>query len=376
MMMARRRGGGTPLAAVLWLAGGLALGAGAACGGTEAADPASGPHLPEHPAQLPPLSADAAFPRAAAAELQAAGYPDHHHAYFWPGYVPPAGADGTPRGFGSLCEGLVPLERPGAVLGDDEACRGQVRLRFAPGGPPCRVVPLLELTHLALDDLQDWLGLRRADTLTVLCPADVPEYQARTGYGTWRLFARQPAGYVVQPVHVLAQRTLLGHAAYQLAADWLLDGHGGERLPEWLRAGITEYLAENGVHLVNYMAEFRPRGSVLLSAASADSLLAAGVDPDPGRDRQLFRQASYSAFLMTWHLVEERGGLAALGRFLGRVSAGDDPDVAARAVYGADLADLADQLDPLRTGEPIAPAFQPRRPHVPPPDWTGGPGRS
>jgi hypothetical protein len=87
------------------------LGLLASCGGkgnedagTAADEPAGATaNLPTHPHELARLRADATFPRFTAAELRSAGYPDHLHAYEWPGYEPPRDAAGETYGPRSLC---------------------------------------------------------------------------------------------------------------------------------------------------------------------------------------------------------------------------------------------------------------------------------
>ena len=104
------------------------------------------------------------------------------------------------------------------------------------------------------------------------------------------------------------------------------------------------------------MAEFRPQGPVLLPPAAIDSILASGIDPEPWRDRQMYRRAGYSAFLMAWELVENQGGMPALREFLQAVAGGTDPDAAAMRTWGMDLTELAQFLDPVQLGEPIGPS--------------------
>jgi len=347
----------------------------AGCGGAEESDgtaAATGSAAPPtHPYQLAPLRADATFPRFTATELRSAGYPDHHHAYEWSGYEPPRDAAGETYGPRSICQGTTLIPRDGVHIAEGEVGWGQTRILYDPRFPPCAVLPFAEFVDLALRDVQTWLELTRTDTLTVEHPNNPDDYLARIGYGIWRLYGWEGSRVVVQPIPILFARTLVGHAAYQVTVDWVLRGHGGENLPAWLRVGLAEYLSEDGVHLANYMNEFRVEGAVLMDPARADSILAGPPHQEIMRDRQLFRQAAYTAFLMTWELVENRGGLVALRRFLHAVAAGTAVDVASREVYGEDLAGLAARLDPRLREEPIAPATQSRRPQAPPDDWSG-----
>ncbi len=129
-----------------------------------------------------------------------------------------------------------------------------------------------------------------------------------------------------------------------------------------MHQGLVEYIGEDGVHLVNYMAQFRSQGDVLFSPPLTDAILAAGVDSDKYRDREMFRRACYSAFLMVHQLVEHEGGLEAMREFLALAAAGTDLDEASQKVWDRDMAALAASLDPVIVGEPTGSAIVARNP--------------
>jgi hypothetical protein len=215
------------------------------------------------------------------------------------------------------------------------------------------------------------LGLEIVGQLEILNPDNVKHYQELTGMGTWRFYALAGDRCTMQPWPVLQKRTLEAHAAFMLATDWILRKNLGDALPPWLHQGIAEYVSEDGAHLLNYMAEFRAAAeeegaSILMSAPLVDALLTSGINPDPAADRENYRRACYSAFLMVWNLVENEGGLAALQDFLGAVRDGADVDEAARRVYGMGLGDLAMYLDPTVVGEPVGTGTGRRVPHKQP----------
>jgi hypothetical protein len=333
---------------------------------TAAADTA----LPVHPSELAWLNKDATFPRFTPEELASAGFPDHMHVFGWPGFEPRRDETGRTYGPWTLCERAKLIPRPDLEIESGEIRYGSLKLRYEPPElHPCAVLRFVEFFDQAVHDYADWLGLTRDDTLLVESPLEVPQYTERTGYGIWHLYRWLGPVCVVEPVKVLVARTLVGHGAYRVAFDWLLRAHGGERLPAWLRDGLGGYFAEDGVHLTNFMAEFRVDGPVLFPPAIADSLLSAPPDPNPMRDRYLYRRARYTAFLMVWELVENRGGLKAVRAFLDAVDGGENPDAAARRIWGADLVTLATQLDPQIVGEPLGTALQPRYPHKAPESW-------
>ena len=73
------------------------------------------PPLATHPAELAPLTPTSEFPRFTPEELAAAGYPDHLHAWSYPGYEPPVDEHGETYGHQSLCRGNAVLPREGLV---------------------------------------------------------------------------------------------------------------------------------------------------------------------------------------------------------------------------------------------------------------------
>ena len=76
-------------------------------------DPAGAKTAPPHPGLMTPLTADCEFPRFTSQQLQASGYPDHMHAFYWPGWEPPRDADGVSYGPKTMCHGMVVLEKGG-----------------------------------------------------------------------------------------------------------------------------------------------------------------------------------------------------------------------------------------------------------------------
>ncbi len=319
-----------------------------------------------HPAELPPLTPDTVFPRCTSAALELAGYPDHMHAWTWSDWKPLEDADGKLYGPGAYCHRRVLRDSVDVVITDDTKSLGQLMLHHDPGYGPCDMLPFLGIVDMAHRQVGALLDLAVTDTLVMVNTNNVADYRTRTGQDIWRFYQRDGNRAVLQPIGTLMARTLDGHAAYMLVSEWLLDRALPTALPLWLSHGLVEYLAEDGVHLANYMAEFRSAGPVLMTPMEADSVLARGVLPDRYEDRQLFRRASYSTFLAAWELVENQGGLEALREFLHLVRDGEDPDVASRYVWGQDLAGLANLLDPVQLGEPIGKAIEPRRPHLEP----------
>jgi len=321
--------------------------------------------LPDHPGLLPRLTPEGPFPRCTAAELAAAGYPDPLHRYQWPGATIPA----EPAAFGpySLVRGKLVLPRDGLELDPGTIRYRGLRLDYAPGYDHAAMLPFVELVDWAQRDVPALLGVARDDTLRLRNPDNLEQYEALTGRDFTRLYVRQDSVIVPQPIPILHARTLAAHAAFGLVTEWLLAGlPEPDRLPVWLVKGLAEYVGEDGQHLCNFMAQYRPHGAVLLPPDRTEALLTAPPDADPERDREFYRKACYSAFLMVWELVENRGGLTRLRTFLAALGAGQAPDRACERIYGRDLAGLAGELDPTLRPEPVGDGVQPRRPHLAP----------
>lgn len=319
-----------------------------------------------HPSQLPALELDAHFPRCTEAQLQSAGFPDHKHAYWWPDWEVLKDADGVTYGPGAFCYRRQVQPRENLIIEPGRLAWGHFETRQNAEYEACDFLLLLETLDWAARSLESMLGLAPRDTLRVISPDNIPDYREATGQDIWRLYKLDGDTAIIEPYGTLQARTLDGHAVFALVTDWLLREGLPTPLPPWLHYGMAEYFSENGVHLVNYMLQFREDGSPLMSPAIIDFILSSGPDPDLEADRERYRRASYSAFLMVWELVENRGGVKQLRSFLTLVREGVEPDRAAKKIYGMDMAELARSLDPVELGEPIGEAVQSRRPAQPP----------
>jgi len=323
--------------------------------------------VPNHPALLAPLSPASTFPRFTAAELEAAGYPDHLHAFTYPGYAPLTDAAGETYGPLSLASGTRVLERAGLVCAPGEIRYRGLSLRFNPGYEAHQMLPMVELLDWARRDLAVLLGHDRGDTLRVESPDDLEAYGLRTGYGFHRLYRMLEDSVVIEPAPILMARGLAAHAAHHLVAVWLLqDLAAGATLPAWLVQGLASYLAEDGTHFLNYLFMHRADRPVILAPGEAETILASPPEADLATDVVRYRTAGYSAFLMVWELVENRGGLAAVREMFTRAGRGEDPDAVCRELYGAELAALAASLDPTGRPEPVGAAVHSRSPQRPP----------
>lgn len=306
-----------------------------------------------HCSQLPPLTPTTEFPRCSERQLTAVGFPDHMHAQHWSTWQVLQDAAGVPYGPGSLCErGRTLLANEELVSEPGEAHYRQFVIKYNPEFPPCNAIGFVELVDWANHIVPELLGLATDDTLTMLNPDSSRHYTEQSGQGVWRLYKLDGNTAIIEPFHVLVARTLDGHAAFMLVTDWILQRALPRPLPLWLHQGLVEYMGEDGTHLRNYMAQFRAGGPILFSGPLVNGILARGVVADEAADREMYRRACYSAYLMVWQLVENEGGLTALQDFLGRVADGADPDEASLAVYGMELDQLAVLLDPVRNGEP------------------------
>ncbi len=315
-----------------------------------------------HPALTPELSPDASFPRCNAEELRLNGFPDHLHAYWWPDWQVLKDDNGQTYGPGAFCYRKQVLPREGLLIEPGHLAWRNLETRQNAAYKPCDFLLLLETMDWAVRHVGGMLALSPEDTLRVVSPDNIPAYREAAGQDIWRLYKLDGSKAVIEPYGTLQARTLDGHAVYQLVTDWLLSEALPAELPTWLHYGLVQYFAENGTHLVNYMNQFRAEGSLLLSPPIIDFVLSSGPDPDLETDREMYRRASYSAFLMAWELVENRGGVKKLREFMVLVREGVEPDRAAQKIYGMNLEELAKSLDPAVLGEPIGDAVQSRQP--------------
>jgi len=319
-----------------------------------------------HCSELPRLTPDTTFPRCDSRVLAVAGFPDHMHAFAWSGWKIMTDSEGRTYGPGALCKARVVVPREGLVVEPAQKSYRQIVLQHNPGYSDCDMIQFLEMLDWAMTEIPDLLGLVTEDTLTIANPDNTHKYMAQTGQGVWRFYALDGDNCIMQPFPVLMSRTLVVHAAFMLVTDWLLREAVGADLPPWLHQGIVEYIGEDGMHFLSYMAEFRVHGPILMSPILIDDFLTSGIDPDEGTDREMYRKSCYSAFLMVWQLVEHEGGLTALRRFLDMAADGMDLDQASIRVYGMDLGELANYLDPIKVGEPVPKDMILPRPNVQP----------
>jgi len=316
----------------------------------------------EHCSQHAPMSIDATYPRCSEEDLASAGYPDHMHSHWWPGWQVLTDDDGTAYGPGAFCNRKTLLERPGLLVEPGRTSHGHFVTIQNEAYQPCDLMRMLECLDWAGHVLPEMLGLALEDTLKVTSPDNITSYKALTGHDIWRLYKLEGNNCTIQTFGTLASRTLETHAVFMLVTDWLLQEKLPVDLPRWMHVGLVEYMSEDGAHLANYMREFRHGGDILFSPAITNLILSQPMDPDPGRDREMFRRASYSSFLMVWELVENRGGMKAMREFLVLAAEGVELDRAAKKVYGMAMEELAISLDPVVLGEPIGGNTQTRKP--------------
>ena len=347
----------------------LLLGVGMASGLTGCAQQQSSEapaELVDHPSLLERHSLESRFPRFTTEQLAAAGYPDHGHTFVWPDWQVMVDRNGDTYGPGSLCQEREVVPRTGLVVEPGRIRYRSFNLEFDSRYAACDMMPFVEMLDWARHDLQTMLGIVREDTLHIINTNSSQDYLLRSGLGTWRMYKMVDGSALMQAIAVLYARGLPVHAAFELVVEWTLRGVCGDALPLWFERGLMEYMSENGCHLTNYMGPYRSSGPVLLAPDRVDAILAAPPNSDRGIDNQEFRMACYSAFIMVWELIENRGGLQAVERFLADVASGESVDTAARKVWRADLTALRGELDATRLGEPIGDATQPRAPHRPP----------
>jgi hypothetical protein len=323
--------------------------------------------LPEHPSQLAPLTPASTFPRFTAEQLQAAGYPDHKHVHTYPDFTPFVDAEGRSYGPQSLLRRFTSLPREVLVVDESEIRYRNVHMKFPAEVHVTNFIAMIEALDWADHELTVLLAHTVADTLRIVSPFDLYGYRQQTEQAFHRLYRNLGDVVVIQPAQILLARGLAVHAAFHLTARRLIaDLAGGAELPAWLGEGLASYLAEDGPHFHAQLAMYRASRPIVLAPAATEAILAAPAHEDDETDKVLYRTAGYSAFLMAWELVENRGGLGKVRELLARSGAGEQPDVVCRELYGSDLAQLAAALDPTLRPEPVGADVPVKIPQQPP----------
>lgn len=337
----------------------LAILTGPACGQDDS--------LPVHPALLAPLTPDSSFPRHSAAELAAAGYPNHKYVYAYPWFESFVDEDGLFYGPFSLAQRFTLLPRDGLLLLDGEIKYRHVHLRYEPSQNVFGILPMVEMLDWARRELALLLDHDLSDTLLIENPIDLADYVKRSGFDFHRLYRDTGESIIIEPVQTLMARGLLTHAAFHLTATRLIRSlAAGQALPAWLVEGLASYLSEDGCHFLGYLYNHRHEKPVIFTPSQTELVLSSPPNEDKMTDIYQYRVAGYSAFLMAWELVEHRGGLAPLRELLARAGRGEPIDEACQDLYGSDLAGLTADLDPTKRPEPVGKAVHPREPHKPP----------
>ena len=131
-----------------------------------------------HPSQLPPLTADAQFPRCTARQLATVGFPDHKHAQHWPGWEVMRDADGRTYGPESLCRYKRVIPRPDLIIRPGSKRLGPFTIEHNPGYSDCDMIQFLELLDWAGHEVPPLLGMEMPDSLLVINPDNLPAYFA------------------------------------------------------------------------------------------------------------------------------------------------------------------------------------------------------
>ncbi|MDY0109610.1 MAG: hypothetical protein RBT60_06700 [Candidatus Krumholzibacteria bacterium] len=323
--------------------------------------------LPDHPARLAPLTPASTFPRFTAEQLQAAGYPDHKHVHTYPDFTPFVDAEGQPYGPQSLLRRFTSLPREVLVVDEGEIRYRNIHMAFPAELQVANMIAMIEALDWAHHELTALMAHDCDDTLRVVSAFDLYDYRRRTGQAFHRLYRSLGDVVVIQPAQILLARGLSVHAAFHLTARRLIaDLARGAELPAWLGEGLASYLAEDGPHFHAQLAMYRASRPIVLAPAETEAILAAPVHEDDETDKVRYRTAGYSAFLMAWELVENRGGLGKVRELLARSGAGEQPDVVCRDLYGSDLAQLTAALNPTLRPEPVGADVPVKIPQQPP----------
>jgi hypothetical protein len=279
---------------------------------------------------------------------------------------------GIAYGPNSLYLGDERLPHPELVVTDSTVQNRWFRVRLNRSATEPAWGHFIELLDLARHDLTPLIGAPLNHLVDVVGARDLDQYRALWGKEYWVTHLvdwRASPALVFEPINVLSPRGLTAHSTRNAVAQLLLQHRTQGKLPAWMLYGLASYLAEEGNLLVNFVNEFRPRRTVVLSPEETMRHL------EPLADRENGRIALYSAFLMAWHL-SERWGFDRVQTMLAALAGGDDLDAACRKAWKRSYAQVVAMLDPRKLGEPqgsgfgmqpaAPPAAQPQPPAKPP----------
>lgn len=206
----------------------------------------------------------------------------------------------------------------------------------------------LELHDLFHQDMKDALHFTPKGKIQIYAAPTLKDYKKVTGKDFWVTQVVDGPFIAYEPIGVLWSRTLALHAIRNGVATSFLDMKCHGNLPQWLRAGLASYLAEEGGVLEDFMVQFRGDRSVLLSSGEVLRTIYPLTGKEDGRIAQ------YNAFLMAWHLAQDYGW-ARVVQLLDLLQQGVLFEEAVPRVYGVSVPRLLELLDPQRLGDPGAP---------------------
>ncbi len=294
------------------------------------------------------------YPSYDAPRIAEKGYPnDLNQPYWWPeGSQGEWGIlyddEGVPYGPNTYYHFKTRLNHPDLVVTDSTMTGRWFTVNRPPKVTEEMVGRWLELHDLAHEDMKDALHFEPKGKIQIYAASTLLDYKRVAGKDFWVTQVVDGPFIVYEPIGVLWSRTLALHAIRNGVATSYLDMKCHGLLPQWLRAGLASYLAEEGGVLEDFMNQYRVDHRVLLSSQEVLQTIYPLTDQETGRIAQ------YNAFLMAWNLAESYGWSKVV-QLLDRLEQGVIFEEAVPQVYEVNVSRLLELLDPQKLGDPGAP---------------------
>lgn len=222
------------------------------------------------------------------------------------------------------------FEDRGGVIGND---------RFVVHYPPGKVtithaMYLLEEAEFARRRFMRELGDIPVHKLHLVTASDLDHYRSRTGRDWWYYAEIKPDTIIFSPVYILRQRGIGTIAITHEICQWAIMTLSSGRAPRWLEEGLSSYLSEEKVVLVNQLGEFKQM-KLKMTPAEVEKVL---LDE---KDKAQSRIAYYNAFKMTEKLADKFGARK-LYAFAVELGNGSDEESAAKKIFGVSYSALLD----------------------------------
>jgi hypothetical protein len=206
---------------------------------------------------------------------------------------------------------------------------------------------VLKLMDEARTKTRETFGRVPPEKLVVLCAPSLEVFRRSTGRDWWHYALIKGDTISFQTPLTLHTRGLLRFAAPHEYHEWALGRLTAGKAPRWVVEGVSAYLAGENPVFVDQRKEYVNR-PLRMKPDDVERILTRDNDRVPAR------MATYNAYLMVEHLIQNRG-MPAVAAFVLALGEEPDPDAAARRVFGTSYDAVLEEA--CGWGEPPPPAM-------------------